>query len=48
MSPKIKNKGGIRAGYGDGTKGVYAPDTGPTAVRNEKNQIVTVTRLVCK
>lgn len=29
-----------------GRPGVYAPDTGPTAVRNEHGQIVTVTRLV--
>ncbi len=32
----------------DGTKGVYAPDTGPTALRNEKGQVTAVTRLVCK
>ena len=29
-----------------GRKGVYAPDSGPTAVRNEKGHIVHVTRLV--
>lgn len=29
-----------------GREGVYAPDTGPTAVRNESGQIVAVTRLV--
>lgn len=29
-----------------GRKGVYAPDTGPTAIRDEKGQIVAVTRLV--
>ena len=29
-----------------GTPGVYAPDTGPTAIRDERGQIVAVTRLV--
>lgn len=29
-----------------GAKGVYAPDTGHTAIRNEKGHIVAVTRLV--
>lgn len=29
-----------------GREGVYAPDTGPTAIRNESGQIVAVTRLV--
>ena len=29
-----------------GRAGVYAPDTGPTAIRNEAGQIVAVTRLV--
>ena len=29
-----------------GAPGVYAPDTGPTAVRDERGQIVSVTRLV--
>jgi hypothetical protein len=29
-----------------GREGIYAPDTGPTAVRNESGQIVAVTRLV--
>lgn len=29
-----------------GTPGVYAPDTGATAIRNEKGHIVAVTRLV--
>jgi len=29
-----------------GRKGVYAPDSGPTAIRNEKGQVVAVTRLV--
>ena len=29
-----------------GRKGVYAPDSGPTAVRNEKGHIVHVTRLI--
>lgn len=29
-----------------GRKGVYAPDSGPTAIRNEKGHIVAVTRLV--
>lgn len=29
-----------------GREGVYAPDTGSTAVRNESGQIVAVTRLV--
>lgn len=28
------------------TKNVYAPDTGPTAIRDENGQIVAVTRLV--
>jgi hypothetical protein len=27
---------------------VYAPDTGPTAVRDEKGHVVAVTRLVCR
>jgi len=31
----------------EGTKNVYAPDTGPTAIR-ENGQVVAVTRLVCK
>lgn len=29
-----------------GTAGVYAPDTGPTAIRDEKGHVVAVTRLV--
>ena len=29
-----------------GTEWVYAPDTGPTAVRDEKGHVVAVTRLV--
>ncbi len=29
-----------------GRKGVFAPDTGPTAVRDEKGLIVAVTRLI--
>jgi hypothetical protein len=29
-----------------GMKGIYAPDTGPTAVRDEKGQIAAVTRLI--
>lgn len=29
-----------------GRRGVYAPDTGSTAIRNEKGQVVAVTRLV--
>jgi hypothetical protein len=29
-----------------GRAGVYAPDTGPTAIRNESGQIIAVTRLV--
>lgn len=29
-----------------GEPGIYMPDTGPTAVRNEKGHIVAVTRLV--
>ncbi len=29
-----------------GRKGVYAPDSGPTAIRNEKGQVIAVTRLV--
>lgn len=29
-----------------GMAGVYAPDTGPTAVRNEAGHVVAVTRLV--
>lgn len=29
-----------------GRAGVYAPDTGPTAIRDEKGQIIAVTRLV--
>ena len=31
-----------------GTVGVYAPDTGSTAVRNEKGHIVAVTQLLTK
>jgi hypothetical protein len=29
-----------------GRRGVYAPDTGPTAIRDERGQVVAVTRLV--
>ena len=29
-----------------GRAGVFAPDTGPTAIRDERGQIVAVTRLV--
>ena len=29
-----------------GRRGVYSPDTGPSAVRNEQGQVVAVTRLV--
>ena len=29
-----------------GTLNVYAPDTGATAIRNEKGQVIAVTRLV--
>lgn len=29
-----------------GTPGVYAPDTGATAIRDERGQVVAVTRLV--
>lgn len=29
-----------------GTRNVYAPDTGETAIRNEKGQVVAVKRLV--
>lgn len=29
-----------------GTPGVYAPDTGPTAIRNDAGHVVAVTRLV--
>jgi hypothetical protein len=29
-----------------GTQGVYAPDTGPTAIRDDKGHVVAVTRLV--
>lgn len=29
-----------------GIRGVYAPDTGPTAIRDEKGQIKAVTRLI--
>lgn len=29
-----------------GAPDVYAPDTGPTAIRNEQGQVVAVTRLV--
>ena len=29
-----------------GASGVYAPDTGPTAIRDERGQVVAVTRLV--
>jgi len=29
-----------------GTPGVYAPDTGPTAIRDERGLVVAVTRLV--
>lgn len=31
-----------------GTKNVFAPDTGATAVRNEKGHVMAVTRLVKK
>ena len=34
------------AGAVPGRKGVYAPDTGPTAIRNDKGHVVAVTRLV--
>ena len=34
------------AGAVPGRRGVYAPDTGASAVRNDKGQIVAVTRLV--
>ena len=34
------------AGAVPGRKGVYAPDTGASAVRNEKGHVVAVTRLV--
>lgn len=34
------------AGAVPGRKGVYAPDTGSTALRNEKGHITAVTRLV--
>ena len=34
------------AGAVPGRKGVYAPDTGTSAVRNEKGHVVAVTRLV--
>lgn len=30
-----------------GALGVYAPDTGPTAIRDERGQVIAVTRLVC-
>jgi hypothetical protein len=29
-----------------GRVGVYAPDTGPTAMRNDQGQVIAVTRLV--
>lgn len=29
-----------------GMRGIYAPDTGPTAIRDEKGQIKAVTRLI--
>ncbi len=29
-----------------GTLNVYAPDTGPTAIRDERGQVIAVTRLV--
>jgi hypothetical protein len=29
-----------------GTPGVYAPDTGPSALRDERGQVLAVTRLV--
>lgn len=32
---------------GSGARNVYAPDTGPTAIRNTSGQIEAVTRLVC-
>ncbi len=29
-----------------GRRGVYSPDTGPTAIRDERGQVVAVTRLI--
>lgn len=34
------------AGACQGRDGVFAPDTGPTAIRDERGQIVAVSRLV--
>jgi hypothetical protein len=36
----------VLAALPPGTPGVYAPDTGATAIRDEKGHIVAVTRLV--
>ncbi len=36
----------VLAALPTGTPNVYAPDTGPTAIRNEAGHIVAVTRLV--
>ena len=30
-----------------GRRNVFAPDSGPTAIRNESGQVVAVTRLIC-
>ena len=38
--------GMVLAAIPPGTPGIYAPDTGPTAVRNEAGHIVAVTRLL--
>ena len=36
----------VLAALPTGTPNVYAPDTGPTAIRNEAGYVVAVTRLV--
>ena len=36
----------VLRGAGHAALNIYAPDTGPTAIRNEKGHIVAVTRLV--
>lgn len=40
--------GVVLAALPEGTPGVFAPDTGPTAIRNDKGHIVAVTRLVAR
>jgi len=36
----------VLAALPQGTPGVYAPDTGSTALRDERGQVIAVTRLV--